>query len=46
MPAKHVQKYVFNAQKIAMENLRWRNVKNSAESVLMLAVSVQKNAEV
>ena len=46
MPAKHVQQYVINAQKIVKENLRWRNVKNSAESVLMLAVGVQMNAEV
>jgi ribosomal protein S30 len=45
MPAKHVQQYVNNAQNIAKENRRWRNVKNYAERVLMLAVSVQRHAE-
>jgi hypothetical protein len=46
MPAKHVLQYVNNVQNIVMENRRWRNVKNYAESVLMPVVSVQMNAEV
>jgi hypothetical protein len=46
MPAKHVQQYVNNAQNIAKEIRRWRNVKNYAEPALMPVESVQMNAEV
>jgi len=45
MPARHVQKYVKNAQKTAKEIRKWNNAKVYAEPVLMPAASVQRNAK-
>ncbi len=46
MPAKHVQKYVNNAQNIVKEIPEWNNAKIYAEPALMPVASVQMNAEV
>jgi hypothetical protein len=44
MPAKHVQQYVNNAQKIVKEIREWNNAKAYAEPVLMPVANVQRNA--